>query len=299
MPNNDKKQSSSHRKERSDDMPHSHIDAARTHAAKLPATGNYLRQVIHDLNNFLMVLHIRCDQLESFVMDNYGARKQLVLVQENITMISDIVDELSYNEIMLVKDVQMSPQGFFQYLNTQVESLKLICRDVAELYLIDTDRKSALSINHPNFGSHLDSIQPKSARISFHEKLLRRVFMQLLRNVIETAPVENLGLNQPDADGSFPAKLSVTFQLELSDTHLFLHIIDTGPGIHPQHIGNIFHEGFTTKTGENRGIGLSTAKNYVELWHGQLKLIRSTMITETSHTSGTHFRISFPLSYEI
>ena len=92
MPNNDKKQSSSHRNERSDDMPHSHIDAARTHAAKLPATGNYLRQVIHDLNNFLMVLHIRCDQLESFVMDNYEARKQLVLVQENITMISDIVD---------------------------------------------------------------------------------------------------------------------------------------------------------------------------------------------------------------
>ena len=65
-----------------------------------------------------MVLQIRCEQLEGFVRENYEAQKQLVLVQENITMISDIVDELSDNEIGMIKDVQMSPQGFFQYLDT-------------------------------------------------------------------------------------------------------------------------------------------------------------------------------------
>ncbi len=59
-----------------------------------------------------MVLQIRCEQLEGFVRENYEAQKQLVLVQENITMISDIVDELSDNEIVMIKDVQMSPQGF-------------------------------------------------------------------------------------------------------------------------------------------------------------------------------------------
>jgi len=299
MPNNDKKQSSSHRGVGSDELSHSQADLVRSYTSNLPTTGNYLRQIIHDLNNFLMVLHIRCDQLESLVTDNYEARKQLVLVQENITMISDIVDELSDNEIMLVKDVQMSPQGFFQYLGTQIDSLKLVCRDVAELYLADTDRKSSLPINHPNFGSNLERQDSKSERISFHEKLLRRVFMQLLRNVIQTASVELIGLNQPDEQGNFPAKLLVTSQLELSDTHLYLHIIDTGPGIPKQHMNEIFHEGFTTKSGENRGYGLSTSKNYVELWRGRLELIGSKTATQSVRSSGTHFRISFPLSYDV
>ena len=99
-----------------------------------------------------MVLQIRCEQLEGFVRENYEAQKQLVLVQENITMISDIVDELSDNEIVMIKDVQMSPQGFFQYLGTQIDSLRLVCREVAELRLLDIDRETTMPVHHPGYG---------------------------------------------------------------------------------------------------------------------------------------------------
>ena len=103
-----------------------HLGPEQVVASRTPSRGKYLRQIVHDLNNFLMVLQIRCEQLEGFVRENYEAQKQLVLVQENITMISDIVDELSDNEIVMIKDVQMSPQGFFQYLGTQIDSLRLV-----------------------------------------------------------------------------------------------------------------------------------------------------------------------------
>ncbi len=275
------------------------LDAEQVITTHTPSRGKYLRQVIHDLNNFLMVLQIRCEQLEGFVRDNYEAQKQLILVQENITMISDIVDELSDNEIVMIKDVQMSPQGFFQYLGTQVESLRLVCRDVAELRLLDTDRKTGMPVHHPDFGHITLAYEAKNARISFHEKLLRRMLMQLIRNVIETAPVEQIGLGLPDEHGNPPARLFVTFQLELKDTNICLHMTDTGPGIAKQHISQIFEEGFTTKSGENRGFGLSTAKNYVELWNGRLELIRSISAQDSNDSTGTHFRISFPLGYDL
>ena len=276
-----------------------HLDPEQVVASRTPSRGKYLRQIVHDLNNFLMVLQIRCEQLEGFVRENYEAQKQLVLVQENITMISDIVDELSDNEIVMIKDVQMSPQGFFQYLGTQIDSLRLVCREVAELRLLDTDRKTTMPVHHPGYGHIALADESKNARISFHEKLLRRVLMQLIRNVIETAPVEQIGLRQSDEQGNLPARLFVSFQLELTDTHLNLHITDTGPGIAKQHISQIFEEGFTTKAGENRGFGLSTAKNYVELWNGRLELVRSISAQDSDDSTGTHFRISFPLSYEV
>ena len=276
-----------------------HLGPEQVVASRTPSRGKYLRQIVHDLNNFLMVLQIRCEQLEGFVRENYEAQKQLVLVQENITMISDIVDELSDNEIVMIKDVQMSPQGFFQYLGTQIDSLRLVCREVAELRLLDTDRKTTMPVRHPDYGHIALADESKNARISFHEKLLRRVLMQLIRNVIETAPVEQIGLRQSDEQGNLPARLFVSFQLELTDTHLNLHITDTGPGIAKQHISQIFEEGFTTKAGENRGFGLLTAKNYVELWNGRLELVRSISAQDSDDSTGTHFQISSPLSYEV
>ena len=74
-----------------------HLDPKKVVAFRTTSRGKYLRQIVHDLNNFLMVLQIRCEQLEGFVRENNEAQKQLVLVNENITMISNIVDELSDN----------------------------------------------------------------------------------------------------------------------------------------------------------------------------------------------------------
>ena len=59
-----------------------HLDHEKVVASHTPSRGKYLRQIVHDLNNFLMIQQIRCEQLEGFVRENYEAQKQLVLVKE-------------------------------------------------------------------------------------------------------------------------------------------------------------------------------------------------------------------------
>ena len=48
----------------------------------------------------------------------------------------------------------MSPQGFFQYLGTQIDSLRLVCREVAKLRLLDTDRKTTMLVHHPELWAY-------------------------------------------------------------------------------------------------------------------------------------------------
>ena len=66
-----------------------------------------------------------------------------------------------------------------------------------------------------------------------------------------------------------------------------IHVIDTGPGIAPEVLANIFNPYFTTKAG-GTGLGLPTARRIIEAHQGRL-----TVHTEPG--KGTDFTVRLPL----
>lgn len=74
-------------------------------------------------------------------------------------------------------------------------------------------------------------------------------------------------------------------------THLRIQVVDTGEGIAPDDLENIFERFYTANKGdesESNGIGLSLTKDLVELHHGTIEV-------ESELTKGSTFTVDFPI----
>lgn len=65
-------------------------------------------------------------------------------------------------------------------------------------------------------------------------------------------------------------------------------IIDTGCGIQPEHVSQLFQPYFTTKQAEGTGLGLYVCKNIVEQHHGSIEMSSQVDV-------GTTFTLTLPL----
>jgi two-component system sensor histidine kinase HydH len=80
---------------------------------------------------------------------------------------------------------------------------------------------------------------------------------------------------------------SVKVQIVSGDDYASITVADTGRGIAPEHLPNIFRPFFTTK-GNGTGLGLSLARRIVEEHRGRIEV--------TSEIGkGTRFRVFLPL----
>jgi len=76
-------------------------------------------------------------------------------------------------------------------------------------------------------------------------------------------------------------------QTEFDDDSVIFRVIDTGPGIPPEHLERIFDPFFTTKdVGEGTGVGLDVVQKVVQLHHGAVAV--------DSKPGRTEFRVTFP-----
>jgi signal transduction histidine kinase len=114
--------------------------------------------------------------------------------------------------------------------------------------------------------------------------LLKQALLNLVINAGQ-AMVE--ARNTPKPHGGASELLIRTERVRImNQLEARIHIIDTGPGIPPEHLDKIFQPYFSTKHG-GTGLGLPTARRIVEEHHGQL----------TCHSvpgKGTEFILSLP-----
>ncbi|MBI3308313.1 MAG: response regulator [Candidatus Melainabacteria bacterium] len=96
------------------------------------------------------------------------------------------------------------------------------------------------------------------------------------------------------------AVCTVRIMQEQKSGSVIIQVEDNGPGISPEHLGQLFDEGFSTTIGEskgasdtgsgtNKGIGLSAVKKYIEAAGGTINV--STSVGEEH---GTMFTIEIP-----
>jgi signal transduction histidine kinase len=113
----------------------------------------------------------------------------------------------------------------------------------------------------------------KLPRIACYPSRLNQVFMNVLINAIEAI----------DESGEIGVATYST------DEHVVIVISDTGRGIHPDQIKNVFDPGYTTKgRGVGTGLGLATSYTIVQ-HHGGVLEVSSTP------GEGTHVHIELPL----
>src|SRR5579872_1126994 len=134
----------------------------------------------------------------------------------------------------------------------------------------DLMREAAKAVNDPSIEVSCE-LDPAAAFI----KADRAILMEALRNIVQ---------NAVDA---MPKGGTLTMASALVNGHVELSVADTGEGISPEHLEDIFQLYFTTKADGN-GVGLPLALRAVDLHGGTLNI-------ESKPNEGTAVCIRLPL----
>lgn len=114
---------------------------------------------------------------------------------------------------------------------------------------------------------------PDLLEVEHDSDQMHQVLLNLLLNAVQSI------------EGSGMVRVAVFPQSEESDA--VITVSDTGRGISPEHLQNIFRPFFTTK-GNGTGLGLSLARRIIEEHHGRVEV-------ESSSSKGTTFSVTLPL----
>ncbi len=188
----------------------------------------------------------------------------------------------------------------------QLERMLRVIADANRVIHSGTDRVTAIVRRLRSF-ARLDEAELKRADIHegiddtlslLHHELRRGV--EVVREYGSVPPVPHFvgRLNQVflnlivNARQAIPKSGRITITTELADGMVCIRIADTGCGIPPEHLNQIFDPGFTTKgVGVGTGLGLSICYQIVEEHRGT---IRASSIPN----QGTAFTIRFPANLD-
>lgn len=138
-----------------------------------------------------------------------------------------------------------------------------------------TDAFRALS-NKSHIDFKVDIEVADDFTMAFDIEKLERVVFNLLSNAFKFTPVKG----------------RISFTMRISDNELIIRVGDTGRGISPENLKNIFVRFYQVDKvrPEGSGIGLSLAKAFVELHEG-------TLSVESEEHKGTVFTITLPVRH--
>lgn len=272
-------------------MPEPHAASAlnTSHVEPMLSQQKYIRQIVHDINNYLMVMQIYCDSLAENLPANADTQ-HITAMQQNIKMIAATLHELSSPKPVDKPNSMMSISAFWDYLQTQKKFISLICGEQAKIEFL---YKGPSVVDGLQSDATLGLSDNSQVKIVFQEKLFHRVLMQILRNAVEAFLVfaQYRRTLEKSSNGVKSDNLTVQFWLEVHESRLLLHIKDNGPGFKKGDEKKVLLEGISTKSGENRGYGLPAALHLVELWGGELHIFPQ----KDEQFPGAHLYLSFPI----
>ena len=264
-----------------------------------------LHRLMHDLNNFLMILHIHCEQLPDELDRRSHALRRVAMMQDNIRQIKGITREITDPQQADDGLMTMSVTEFYDELQKSRDFFSLVLGDGADIVISRTG--AATGQNDDVSEGRKPEHGLSQRQIFIHLNFFRRVIMQLLRNSAEAS--------FRDAD-HYPASFAVgktsrgmshrgevmRISLEIddsSDLFLVLRVSDNGPGISEAVKTQMSRPGFSTKSGSNRGYGLPAAQALAEIWGGTVSYCdepRSERSDIDNHLNedGAQFAVSFP-----
>ena len=212
---------------------------------------------IHEIKNHLNTLNLNLQLLGEDFQDpqNQRERRALTRVQKLQGECQRLVDlSNDFLRFARLKDVPLAAGD----LSKVVESLIDFFTPTARAANIDI--KSYLPADLP--------------LVPLNEEMFRQLLLNLMLNAVQAMPQGG----------------ELTLQATTENEHVCLSLIDTGTGIAPDVLPNIFKPFFSTKSkADGTGLGLATAKKIIEAHHGTIEV-------QSELGKGTKFTIRLPVS---
>jgi signal transduction histidine kinase len=124
----------------------------------------------------------------------------------------------------------------------------------------------------------------RPVRVRVDAALLKQALLNLMINAVQAMSQgrQSAAADRPGARGG-----ELILRVEADHDEARVHVIDTGPGIEPAHLEEMFRPYVTTKAG-GTGLGLPTARRIVEEHGGRL-------VAQSEPGAGSDFTVHLPL----
>jgi signal transduction histidine kinase len=224
---------------------------------KMASIGLLTAGIAHEINNPLFVITGYLDVLNDFLREG----------EVSIDDLKGVADKLGTASQSIVK---------------LVSGIKTYAR-IEETDPVPIDLNSAIqgSLDLVSFLYRQDNIELKNGLSNGSPMILGNIgkLQQVLMNLLS---------NAQDAMESSDTKIISVNTHEETDK-VIVEVADTGCGIEPENIQNVFSRSFTTKpVGKGSGMGLDLVRNMVEEMDGSIEV-------ESTVSKGTTFKLIFPM----
>ena len=215
---------------------------------------NASRQVAHEVNNPLAIIKNYLSVLDDKVSHNEPVAEELSILNEEIDRVSRIVGSLGGEQAALQHEV------------TEING---VMNEVVRLFSISRYLPASVKI--------VVKTSNQDSKTNATSDSLKQILLNLIKNAVEALPqggkIEVCNKGRLTRDGR---------------AYFELNIIDNGPGMPTEVLHNLFSPGHSSKSGPNRGLGLSIV-------HGLVKKING-IISCRSGEWGTTFEILIPVA---
>nr|WP_232508156.1 ATP-binding protein [Desulfobacula toluolica] len=240
--------------EKSDELRHQLF-----HASKLASVGELATGVAHEINNPLAIIVATSGVIRDMLNPEFNLNPS----PEEIVKEIDTIDSAAFRARTITKQLlafgrknepKLIPCNVNHILDDIMSGLKEREFKVADIEIIR-------------------EYDPGLPEIMLDHDQIRQVFFNLINNAGDAI--------------CGPGKITIT--TIRSDEDIHITIKDTGKGMSPRQLGEIFNPFFTTKeVGKGTGLGLSVSLNIVESLGG-------TIDVQSLEGAGSSFTVSFPI----
>jgi len=229
-------------------------------AEKLASIGQLAAGVAHEINNPLGTIMLYASMLKKEV------EKRKISAQTPEDM------QLIINEANRCKNIVANLLNFARQGKLQVNPVNLS--------LLIEEITNSIKIN-PHFADIYVEVNDKLTinEIEADKDQIKQVLLNIINNACESVEES-------------PAK-NVTINLDNTETHVQIDILDTGCGIPEENLKKLFTPFFTTKKmGKGTGLGLAIS-------YGIVKMHKGKITVESKEEFGTVFSITIPVKLKL
>jgi signal transduction histidine kinase len=197
-------------------------------AERLALVGRFARSIVHDLKNPLNIIGLTAEMAGSEKAPPEMRQQARDRIRKQVDRISDLINEILDFTQGSQADFVLAPSDYGAFVRQLVQEL-------------------APEVSLKSATLELQSAPP-GVEVMLHPKRMRRVFYNLIHNATDAMP-----------DGG---KIRLRFKATL--TEVVTEIEDSGQGIAPEMVGQLFEAFATHGKAHGTGLGLSICKRIIQ-----------------------------------
>lgn len=239
----------------------------RLHSQKLEIIGKLSRGIAHDFNNLLSVLLGHCEYSRELSREHPAIKEQMEGAIDSILAARDLVSQIQ---------MAGSPAG----LKTSTLDLVNLIEKLHGILRSSLPASVELQMFLPD----------RPVLVHANESQVQQVLMNLVTNSLESLQ-DGKGTIEIHLSKAEKVSMFVSERFGLTGPCALLTVKDDGKGISDEFVERIFDPYFSTKGGDNSGLGLSVVQGIVHSLGGGIEV-------NTLEEQGTSFHLYFSFSQQ-